>query len=186
MLCPVHSLGPGERLCLWTQGCSKNCPGCISREMQPHEGEDIPEDALSSLVIRAASMAACTALTVSGGDPFEQSGPLLRFLRAVRGTFPDILVYTGWTLSEIRGGAAGEDGIRCLDLIDVLIDGRYTEALNEPDCVLRGSSNQVVHFLNPAPEAAYREYMKRGRILETFTHNHTAIVTGIMDRRNAP
>ena len=113
----------------------------------------------------------------------EQSDALLRLLRYVREDFSDILVYTGWTLEEVRDGRAGEAGIECLRLIDVLVDGRYDRERNRPDCVLRGSENQKICFLNPALEEEYRSYMARGRILESFTHGDTVIVTGIPDRR---
>ena len=183
MLCPVRSLGPGNRVCLWTQGCSKGCPGCISPEMRPHTGADVPEETLAGALISAAVRAGCGSLTVSGGDPFEQSGALFRLLSLVRGRFRDILVYTGFTVGEIRAGAAGADGVRCLGLIDVLIDGRYVEELNTPGCALRGSENQNIIFLAPALEPVYREYMKGGRTLETFVHGGEAVITGIPDRK---
>jgi len=27
---PIHTLGPGERIGVWTQGCSLRCKGCMS------------------------------------------------------------------------------------------------------------------------------------------------------------
>ena len=182
MLCPVHSLGPGERVCLWTQGCRKNCFGCTAPELQPDTGPEIDETALARIITAAADRAGCTGLTVSGGDPFEQSPALLKFLSEVRERFSDILVYTGYTIAEIRRGDAGEAGTECLRYIDVLIDGRYIDSLNKPGLALRGSENQKIIFLSPEKETDYREYMKGGKILETFTHGPTAVVTGIPDR----
>ena len=183
MISPVHSLGPGERVCLWTRGCGKACPGCIAPELWEHSGPQVDEALLARLLRETARRDGCRGLTISGGDPMEQSGALLRLLRCVREDFTDILVYTGWTLEELRAGAAGAAGLACLELIDVLADGRYEREKNRPDCVLRGSENQRLHFLNPALEPSYRDYMARGRILESFTHGDTLIVTGIPDRR---
>lgn len=135
---------------------------------------------LADILIRTARAGGCGGLTISGGDPFEQPEALLRLLKLVRAEFDDILVYTGYELSQIRGG----EGESCLDWIDVLVDGPYVEGRNTPDCVLRGSDNQGIHFLNPSLKAAYEQYMEQGRILETFTHNDTMIITGIPNRRD--
>lgn len=185
MLSPVHSLGPGERVCLWMQGCSKHCPGCVSPEMQAAAGEDIDEEMLAGIILQTAQRGNCTGLTISGGDPFEQSTALYRLLKLLRGSFRDILVYTGFTRSEIEQGAACPAGLECLGLIDVLIDGRYVDERNTPGCVLRGSENQEIHFLNPALRDTYGEYIKNGRILETFCHNDCTIVTGILTRKDS-
>lgn len=181
ILSPVHSLGPGERVCLWTQGCSKKCPGCISPELQPFRGKEVEAKSLAFLLIKLAQVNNCTALTVSGGDPFEQADELLTLLEGVRGYFDDILVYTGYTLEEIKSGVAGESGIKCLAYIDVLIDSPYIKSLNTPDCVLRGSKNQTIHFLCKDKAERYDEYMQKGRILESFSHNNETIITGIFN-----
>ena len=182
MLAPVHALGPGQRVCLWTKGCSKCCPGCISPEMQDSEGPELDEALLAKLLTDAAARSQCTGLTVSGGDPMEQPQALLKLLRLVRPNFEDILVYTGYTLGQLREHC-GEDAKACLDLIDVLIDGPYVESRNHPDCVLRGSDNQCIHYLNPEAEPRYADYMQQGRQLETFVHNRTIVITGIQNRR---
>ena len=183
MTAPVHSLGPGERVCLWTRGCSKHCPGCISPELQPCIGPDTDEALTAQLLIRAAETNSCSGLTISGGDPFEQAPALVRLLACVRGAFSDILVYTGFTIGELRSGIAGTAGTEALGLIDVLIDGRYIDERNHPSCVLRGSDNQTIHYLNPTVRAVYEEYMRRGRIVESFIHGNTVILTGIPNRR---
>ncbi len=184
LLSPVHSLGPGERVCLWTRGCSKNCPGCISPELQNPEGNNADERILAQILIQVAKAGGCDGLTVSGGDPFEQPESLLLLLSLVREHFKDILVYTGYTLEEIKKGKALEAGIRCLEYIDVLIDGRYVKAKNRPDCILRGSTNQKIHFLNDENKkrsSLYEEYMKKGRIIESFVHNDCTVLTGILN-----
>lgn len=184
MLSPVHSLGPGERVCLWTQGCSRRCPGCISPELQSMSAPEADEALLADILLRTAESGNCGGLTVSGGDPFDQPEALLRLLKLVRGGFEDILVYTGYELARIRDGVCGQAGVQCLEYIDVLIDGPYMEERNTPECVLRGSDNQVIHFLDPSLKPVYEGYMEQGRVLETFSHNDTMIITGIPNRRD--
>lgn len=182
ILSPVHSLGPGDRVCLWTQGCKKRCKGCISPELQPYSGNEIDEDLLAKILIQVARKNNCTGITISGGDPLEQSQALLKLLTLLRNEFDDILVYTGFELQHIQDGLVGIDAKKCLDYLDVLIDGKYIDELNYKDCVLKGSSNQNIHFINKGLAPIYAEYMKQGRILESFVHNQNTIVTGIFNK----
>lgn len=182
ILSPVHSLGPGDRVCLWTQGCKKRCKGCISPELQPYSGNEIDEDVLAKILIQVARKNNCTGITISGGDPLEQSQALLKLLTLLRNEFDDILVYTGFELQDIQDGLVGIEAKKCLDYLDVLIDGKYIDELNYKDCVLRGSSNQNIHFITKRLAPIYAEYMKQGRILESFVHNQNTIVTGIFNK----
>lgn len=182
ILSPVHSLGPGDRVCLWTQGCKKRCKGCISPELQPYGGNEVDENVLAKILTQVARKNNCTSITISGGDPLEQPQALLRLLAILRNEFDDILVYTGFELQDIQYGLIGIEAKKCLDYLDVLIDGKYIDELNYKDCVLRGSSNQNIHFINNELAPIYAEYMKQGRILESFVHNQNTIVTGIFNK----
>jgi len=182
ILSPVHALGPGARIGLWVKGCSKNCPGCMSTDLQAMDGESIDVKSLADVILHLAKMNAIKALTISGGDPFEQAESLKEFLTIIRNSFEDILVYTGFTLKEIMQGAAGECGIDCIDLIDVLIDGRYVQDDNAAECVLRGSANQKIIFLNKEIEEKYVEYMRMGRMVEIFHHSDETIIVGILNK----
>ena len=183
VLAPVHTLGPGDRVCIWTRGCSKRCGGCISPELQPFSGRDTEESVIASKLTEAADLWNCNGLTVSGGDPFEQPECLLRLLRLARGRFGDILVYTGMTLEEIEDGKAGESGIGCLCLIDALIDGPYIESRNRPDCALRGSDNQKIHIFTPSLKETYEKYLKKERQTEEFIYGSERIAVGIPNKR---
>lgn len=182
ILSPIHSLGPGDRVCLWTQGCKKRCKGCISPELQPYGGNEVDENVLAKILTQVARKNNCTSITISGGDPLEQPQALLRLLAILRNEFDDILVYTGFELQDIQDGLIGIEAKKCLDYLDVLIDGKYIDELNYKDCVLRGSSNQNIHFINNELAPIYAEYMKQGRILESFVHNQNTIVTGIFNK----
>lgn len=182
ILSPVHSLGPGERVCVWTQGCSKQCVGCISPELQPFIGKEIEENILANVIIQVAQKNGCKGITISGGDPFEQPVSLLKLLKLLRNEFDDILIYTGYELSIIQSGLVGAEAKMCLEYIDVLIDGPYVDELNFKDCVLKGSSNQKIHLINKELGPRYAEYMKQGRILESFVHNQNTIITGIFNK----
>lgn len=184
IIAPVHSLGPGERICVWVQGCSRACDGCISPELQFKDMPEADNQLLIDLICRSATLNGCDGLTISGGEPFEQSESLLELLRGVRATFQDILVFTGFMLEQLQGGKVSSAAANCLELIDVLVDGPYIKERNLPGCVLRGSDNQRIHFLQPAAKAVYEPYLKQGRTLESFVHNGTVIIVGIPNRRD--
>lgn len=182
ILAPVHALGPGERIGIWTRGCKKDCPGCMSTDLQDAKGNQIGDAQLAKVIITLSQKKSCNALTISGGDPLEQAPALLLFLKEVRDYFDDILVYTGFTMDEIKEGKAGAEAMECLSFIDVLIDGRYDASRNTRDCILRGSSNQKVIFLNKDKESIYNDYMKNARMVETFQHEDKHIIVGILNR----
>lgn len=180
VISPIHSLGPGERVGIWVQGCSKKCKGCISEELQVFdESKDIPVDVLISIVKQEAIRSKCERLTISGGDPFEQPEELRGFLEGVRNTFKDILAYTGFTFDEIKSSKLAE---QCLGFIDVLIEGKYVEAENKGNSRLYGSDNQKVIFLNNSFQEDYEKYEKDNHSLETFIHKDKVITVGIQRR----
>lgn len=95
--------------------------------------------------------------TITGGDPFYQPEALQALVFKLNAISEDIIVYTGYTLEELRKGRQPVNEA-ILSRIAVLIDGKYIEAKNH--CTpLRGSDNQQIHFLNPKYEANYEEYI---------------------------
>jgi len=85
-------------------------------------------------------------ISLSGGDPLHpQNVPdILRLVQRIRAECPgkDIWVWTGYTLDELS-----RDQLAVVDLINVLIDGKFVQDLKDPMLIWRGSSNQVVHYL---------------------------------------
>lgn len=49
---------------------------------------------------------------------------------------------TGYVLAELS-----DEQRQVVDLINVLIDGKFVQDLKDPSLIWRGSSNQVVHKL---------------------------------------
>ena len=180
MIAPIHSLGPGRRLGIWFQGCSKRCKECISPEMQIFDkSKEVPVDMMVMLIKQEAERNNCHRLTISGGDPFEQPHELYKLLRGVRHFFKDILVYTGFTLDEI---IKKKNLSRCLKYIDVLVDGRYIAEENSGVSRLYGSCNQKIHFFNNVLATEYKEYEEQNGMLESFIHKEKVIIVGIQRR----
>jgi anaerobic ribonucleoside-triphosphate reductase activating protein len=89
---------------------------------------------------------AVDGLTLSGGEPMLQAAGLAEVVRLARTVRPvSVITFTGYRLERLRRDA--DPGVaRLLAEVDVLIDGRYVQALDD-GVGLRGSSNQRVHHL---------------------------------------
>lgn len=183
VLYPVTTLGPGARAVLWTSGCSKRCPGCANPELWERRAEqDLPISQVVGLLARLHDEQGARALTVTGGDPLEQPEDLAELLEAARPLFDDVLVYTGYTLDEARAVVPADFMAGIEENADALIDGRYIDELNDGKAPLRGSTNQVVHYLNPVVRDAYERYMGKGRSVQNVVCGERIISVGIHNR----
>lgn len=163
----VETLGPGKRICIWVNGCKRNCPGCVSPELQPFRPEnerDITQ-ILSQFVLDAD-----TGVTISGGEPFEQTAALAELIRFLRSNgVEDILVYTGYTYEELQARKTDLSDTRyVLENIGVLIDGPYVDERNRNVGNLKGSDNQRVIFVNGKLKPKYDEYYSDERRMQEF------------------
>lgn len=138
----ITALGPYMRLGIWTQGCLRRCPNCITPESQPLTGGRLAAfDEIEALFLRYPEQ---EGLTISGGEPFLQAGALcclIDRLRAHRDA--GVIVYTGYTLEELLRSEDAEENQALLERIDLLIDGPYRAELDDGK-TLRGSANQRV------------------------------------------
>lgn len=206
---PVTTLGPGERIAVWTCGCTKHCPGCANPELWETRPEAaLPNERLAALLLDLATRTGTHRLTFTGGDPLEQADDLAEVLAAVRPAFDDILVYTGFVLegealltgdtsngllspqNSLDGFTAStpEALLRCRlpaalePLIDVIIDGSYVAALNDGRCGLRGSTNQRVIVRSPHLENLYHEEEQKPRRIQNAVFDGRALSIGIHGR----
>lgn len=140
--------GPGSRTVIWTQGCSKACRGCFNPETWTTDGiEENVEDVFN--LIKNFIEQGDTGITFTGGDPLEQAESLLQLLKIINeellDKLPDgIILFSGYTLQEIIN-LPDSYALKCLDYIDLLIDGRFDET-KKNQTNLAGSWNQTFHF----------------------------------------
>lgn len=135
--------GPGVRAALWLQGCSIRCPGCFNAHLWPAVPPN--RDALK-LASELVAIDGIEGITVLGGEPFDQAESLAELAERVRLAGLSVMVFTGFTLSELRARRrAGVD--RLLGAIDLLVDGRYDASQPERTRPWIGSTNQVLHQL---------------------------------------
>ncbi len=133
-------LGPGKRVGVWFHGCNLNCKDCIVPELWKNQGKHYSPAELFSLV----SSFGVKEISISGGEPFQQDKDELKeFLKLLKRDNFGVWVYTGYTLEEL----VDMDFVDLLDYIDVLVDGRYDDALNDGK-PWRGSANQRIILLS--------------------------------------
>lgn len=178
ILYPVKTLGVGDRISLWLCGCSHGCKGCSNPELWTRQEKyRISVENVLKLVCSIAGSRRVDGFTITGGDPMEQSEELAELLSELRRISSDILVYTGYTLEQLR-----EMRSRSVEAVlrntAVLIDGLYVEERNN-GCPLRGSDNQRVIFLDESLRPAYEEYMSGGNNIQNFTCGNSVISVGI-------
>jgi anaerobic ribonucleoside-triphosphate reductase activating protein len=152
---PVTTLGPGRRLGIWVQGCPLACPGCMSRDTwDPAGGRRLTVGSLARLW-RLVSADGADGLTVSGGEPLDQAGPLAELLaaRPAEGT-GDVLLYTGYEPAE-----AEDRGADALAGADAVITGRF-EIGRPTNRIWRGSANQRLIPLTDLGRRRYEAYLE--------------------------
>lgn len=167
IIADVETLGPGKRICLWVNGCNRNCVGCVSPELKPFKPEN-ECDVIS--VLDKFALNSSVGITISGGEPFEQTAALASLVRFLRGKgVVDILVYTGYTLEELKGRENdGADTEYVLENIGVLIDGPYEREMDDGRGNLKGSKNQRIIFVNDGLRKKYEPYASKIRTMQEF------------------
>lgn len=139
--------GSGVRVSLFVSGCTHHCEGCFNEEAwdfsygEPFTGE-VQEE-----LLRLLGKGYISGLSLLGGEPLEpvNQKALLPFLKAVKERMPEktIWCYSGYTFEYILDTMMENQTCReIMDLLDVLVDGRFVAELLNLNLRFRGSENQ--------------------------------------------
>lgn len=139
MYYPVRSLGPGNRVGIWLNGCNRCCNGCISPELQEYDSsKELTVDEIMHMIKKIE--APIDGFSISGGEPFFKPESLNSMVISLANVCDDIIIFTGYTIEELQEqNNAAVNSV--LNTCAVLIDGPYIKELND-NKGLRGSSNQ--------------------------------------------
>ncbi|MED4784897.1 4Fe-4S single cluster domain-containing protein [Brevibacillus choshinensis] len=131
---------PGLRSVIHLQGCSLGCKGCFNPNTHDFDSGYIKTiREVCNVIPRDVE-----GVTISGGEPFQQPEGLLALVKALRVRGYSIIVFSGYTKAELNKLPLGPEILKC---VDILVDGRYVYQKPATEG-LRGSSNQVIHFLS--------------------------------------
>ncbi|MGF1875344.1 anaerobic ribonucleoside-triphosphate reductase-activating protein [Photobacterium frigidiphilum] len=141
--------GPGTRCTLFVSGCVHQCRGCYNKSTWrldnghafTQEMEDNIINDLNDTRIKRRG------LSLSGGDPLHPANlaSVLKLVMRVKTECvgKDIWLWSGYVLAELT-----EQQQQIVDLIDVLVDGKFEQDKRDPSLVWKGSENQVIHYFN--------------------------------------
>lgn len=178
ILYPVESLGPGKRIGIWFCGCPHHCQECSNPELWDFDSKySISLQNALNLIYSISDSNIVDGFTITGGEPFFQPEALCSLVDEIYSISDDILVYSGYTLNELREQQNSEAD-HILEKISVLIDGRYVHERNN-GCSLRGSDNQQIHFLSDKHKDKYDLYMQQPNRIQNFTIGNSVISVGI-------
>lgn len=143
--------GPGIRVSLFVSGCTRHCPGCFNEQAWDfHYGQPYTSQ-IETEILTALDHNYIKGLSILGGEPFEEANrkTVTALLQKVKKQFPqkDIWCYSGYELDQdiyywIEEGK--EDVLPFLQLLDVLVDGRFVAASKNLTLPFRGSENQRI------------------------------------------
>lgn len=132
--------GPGERYCIWFQGCSRHCKGCWAKATWPYDkGTEFDTVEIIKDILSTPNIEGVTFL---GGEPFEQPDALLEIASKVHNAGLSVVCFTGGKIEAIQ-----QIHPEILNHIDLLIDGEFDEDNKDFSRPWVGSSNQRYHFL---------------------------------------
>lgn len=181
MVLHTKVLGPGVRCAIWLQGCGRSCKGCMSpssRDMNGGKKVDISD--VYDAVIGAGEI---EGVTISGGEPFAQIESLYSLIKLIKETTNlGVIVYTGYTLSQLRALKDPLTDEMLEKYIDLLIDGEYDDSQNDGSS-LRGSSNQNVIYLTERYKRYSDLYENGHRDAEIIVTENELFFVGIPDRK---
>ena len=152
--------GEGIRVTLFVSGCTNHCEHCFQPQTWAFDyGQPFTEET-EERILSLHSPSYVNGLSLLGGEPFEPENQraLLPFVRRVKAAYPEktVWAFSGFTYEELL---TEDSHPRCeatdelLNLLDVLVDGRFVEELKDISLRFRGSSNQRLINLNATRES---------------------------------
>ena len=169
--------GDGVRTTVFVSGCLFNCTNCFNKKLQnfnygfdnaesvkkgKHVEGKFPryyDSALEDEIIESLRPDYIDGLTLLGGEPFMNTNITVKLAERVRKEFGNtktIWSWTGYEWEELQemlmtDFPLAKQQAKLLSLVDVLVDGRYVDAIRQqdlkdnPDGIhFRGSSNQRI------------------------------------------
>ncbi len=152
--------GTGVRVSLFVSGCTHHCPECFNSEAWDFNYGSEYTEQTEEKILKLLSRSYINGFSLLGGEPFEPCNQrvLVKLLEKIKAAYPEKTVwcYTGYLYDEElkkESRARCEVTDRMLDMIDVLVDGRFVAAKKNLNLRFRGSSNQRVIDLNKTRES---------------------------------
>lgn len=137
--------GEGVRNSLYVSGCLFACEGCFNKVAQNFSYGTPYTDELEERILSDLRQPYVQGLTLLGGEPFLATNlliPLVKRIRAEFGQTKDIWCWTGYTWEELL--LESDDKLELLEMVNILVDGRFDLSKKDLSLRFRGSYNQRI------------------------------------------
>ncbi|GLS82063.1 anaerobic ribonucleoside-triphosphate reductase-activating protein [Paraferrimonas haliotis] len=147
---PVDVLnGPGTRCTLFVSGCEHQCRGCYNQSTWSADAGQCFDERMLDQIIADLNDTRIRrrGLSLSGGDPLLPANlnMIKHIVEQVKARAPgkDIWIWSGYTYEQLSPQQRA-----VVEQIDTLVDGKFEQALKDPNLQFRGSSNQRILNIN--------------------------------------
>ena len=133
--------GEGVRVSVFVSGCPHHCKGCFNQELWDYDaGQEFTFERIWH-IINLCSNEYITGLSLLGGEPLDHANlkGMTDLCYTFKRFFPNktIWCYTGYRFEEVSH-------LNIMKYLDVVVDGKFVQALKDPRLKFRGSSNQRI------------------------------------------
>lgn len=136
--------GFGKRYCIWVQGCSIRCKGCVNiSAIEKGKGKKIK---ITEIVADILETKDIEGITFLGGEPFEQAKSLSLIAEEIKRNQLSVITFTGYRYEYLKKC----DNLyfnKLLKFTDLLIDGEFDISQFDVSRPWTGSSNQNYIFI---------------------------------------
>ena len=137
------SNGRGIGVSLYTSGCRFHCKNCFNYELWDLNYGKKFDDAAKELLFSSLEEPFVKRFTILGGEPMieENRNEVYNLLKEIKQKYPDkiIWLYSGYKYEELLLIFP-----QIFEVIDILVDGQFIDALKDFKLQFRGSSNQRI------------------------------------------
>lgn len=133
--------GPGCRVSIFVQGCEFDCPGCFNTVAKDFSGGKEFTDQTMELLLDLAKPDYIAGISCLGGEPLHPQNrqAVLDLVKKFKSVYPNktVWIWTGYLWEAVASDLINSE-------VDVVVDGRFVEALKDLRLKYRGSSNQRI------------------------------------------
>ena len=135
------SNGPGIRVSIFVQGCSRHCKNCFNPETWDFNGGHIFGKQVKAKFLSLAKDKEVVGFSILGGEPLQQGDDMLDLVKSIKEMYPKktIWMWTGYKFEDLTPFQK-----EILKYVDTLVDGEYIEEQKSPGKRYKGSYNQRI------------------------------------------
>lgn len=138
--------GPGIRIAIYVSGCRVMCEGCHNKEAWDFNfGEKFTKETMGH-IIRDLKQDTISGFSILGGEPLDprNRSDVMNMIEFVKRDVPNktIWLWTSYTIEDIVEKNIIPKNI--LEMIDVIVDGKFILSERDVSLKFRGSRNQRV------------------------------------------